>query len=59
MLEGDSMKGNIILGDFIEQVKQELVDAQDKSGNPFYELERVELEVAFSLEVKGEGQKES
>ena len=53
------MKGNIILGDFIEQVKQELVDAQDKSGNPFYELERVELEVAFSLEVKGEGQKES
>ena len=47
------MKGNISLGNFIEQVKQELVEAQNNSDNPFYELNGVELEVAFTLEAKG------
>lgn len=49
------MKGKISLGYFIQEVKKELVDAQDISGKPFYELENVELEVAFTLEVSGKG----
>lgn len=49
------MKGSISLGDFIRQVKDELVAAQDTSGHPFYELETVQLEVSFALETTGEG----
>lgn len=37
------MKGNISLGDFIKDVKMELVRAQDDTGNPFYELKEVNL----------------
>lgn len=47
------MKGNISLKDFIQQVRKELVDAQDTTGDPFYELENVELEVSFALDIKG------
>ena len=47
------MKGNISLGSFIQQVKEELVAAQDSSGHPFYELESVQLEVTFALEAGG------
>jgi hypothetical protein len=48
------MKGNISLKQFIQEVKQELVDAQD-SSNPFYELHEVQLEVSFALEIEGGG----
>ena len=44
------MKGNISLETFIRQVKEELVAALDSSGDPFYELETVQLEVTFALE---------
>jgi hypothetical protein len=47
------MKGKISIGDFIHQVKKELVEAQDTSGEPFYELHDVELEITFALEAKG------
>jgi hypothetical protein len=50
---GGIMQGNISLGDFIKQVREELEDARDESGNAFYRLKNVELEVAFSLETKG------
>ena len=46
------MNGNIELGDFIHQVKKELIDAQDK-GDPFYALDSVQLEVSFVLEASG------
>ena len=48
------MKGNISLKQFIQEVKQELIDAQD-SSNPFYELHEVQLEVSFTLELEGGG----
>jgi len=48
------MKGKISLKEFIHQVKKELVDAQEGIGDPFYELENVELEVSFAIDVKGE-----
>jgi len=48
------MKGNISLKQFIQDVKQELIDAQD-SSNPFYELHEVQLEVSFTLELEGGG----
>ncbi|MDH3348226.1 MAG: hypothetical protein OEM02_09060 [Desulfobulbaceae bacterium] len=32
-----------------------MLEAQDTSGNPFYELLDVELEVSFALEAKGKG----
>ena len=44
------MKGRISLPDFIAQVKQELIEGQDKSGNPFLELEEVTLEANFVLD---------
>ncbi len=44
------MKGKISLGDFIKDVKKELIEAQDTSGDPFYELEEVRLEVSFVLD---------
>ncbi len=48
------MKGKTKIGDFIHQVKKELVAAQDASGQPFYELNEVQLEVSFVLEATGE-----
>ncbi len=47
------MKGNISLSDFIHQVKKELIDAQHKSGDPFYRLTEVKLEVSFTLNATG------
>ena len=44
------MKGNISLGDFIRDVKSELVAAQDRSGDPFLELHEVRLEVELRLD---------
>lgn len=44
------MKGRISIKDFIQRVKDELVQAQDKSGNAFYELTEVTLEVSFALD---------
>lgn len=49
------MKGNISIGDFIFQVKKELMEAETKSDKPFYELKEVNLEVSFALEASGEG----
>ena len=49
------MKGAISLRDFIEQVKQELVEAQSTPKEAFYELHDVELEVSFALEAEGGG----
>ena len=48
------MEGKISIGDFIYQVKKELKEAQDKSGDPFYQLEEVNLEISFVLEAKGD-----
>lgn len=47
------MKNRIELGDFIHQVKQELVNAQRNDDKPFYTLEEVELEVSFVLGTSG------
>ena len=47
------MTGGISLEKFIKQVKDELVAAQNTSGDPFYELENVQLEVTFSVEAGG------
>ena len=47
------MKGRISIKDFIHRVKSELVEAQDQTGDPFYELTEVTLEVAFALEAVG------
>jgi hypothetical protein len=47
------VKGHISLKDFIHQVRDELVAAQDKTKDPFYELESVELEVTFGLDIEG------
>jgi len=44
------MKAQISLGDFIKDVKKELIEAQDTSGDPFFELEEVHLEVSFVLD---------
>ncbi|HCH3994556.1 trypco2 family protein [Vibrio diabolicus] len=49
------MKGNISIGDFIHQVKNELIEAQNQSGEPFYELHEVDLEISFNLETDGKG----
>jgi Trypsin-co-occurring domain 2 len=49
------MKGNISLKQFIHEVKAELIEAQDTSGDPFYTLQDVTLEVSFALEAKGGG----
>jgi len=49
------MKGKISLGDFIREVKNELVQAtKDRKDDPFFALTDVELEALFSLEVEGE-----
>ena len=47
------MKGAISLGDFIHEVKDELVRAQKTVGTPFYELTEVLLEVSFTLDISG------
>ncbi len=48
------MKGNISIGDFIHQVKQELVAAQTRdSREAFYALEEVTLEISFVLDTTG------
>jgi hypothetical protein len=47
------MKGRISIKEFIQRVKEELVDAQDKTGSPFYELNEVTLEISFALEATG------
>ncbi|MCO7226439.1 trypco2 family protein [Pleionea sp. CnH1-48] len=47
------MKGGIELGEFIEQVKQELVEAQNTRDSSFFSLDNVELEVSFALSTKG------
>lgn len=47
---GVIMKGKIRLGEFIEDVKKELIEAQDTTGAPFLELEEVQLEVCFVLD---------
>ena len=44
------MKGKISLGEFIKDVKKELMEAQDTSGDPFFELDEVRLEVSFVLD---------
>ena len=49
------MKGNISLGAFIKDVKDELVRAQEGVGDPFYELKEVNLEVSFGLDASGKG----
>ncbi len=46
------MKGGIDLGEFIHQVKKELVDAQVRD-KAFMELTDVELEVNFALDASG------
>lgn len=49
------MKGKISLGDFIREVKNELVQAtKDRKDDPFFALTDVELEASFSLEAEGE-----
>ncbi len=49
------MKGKISLGDFIREVKKELVQAtKDREDEPFFALTDVELEASFSLEAEGE-----
>jgi hypothetical protein len=48
------MKGNISLKDFILGVKKELQDASAEGAkNPFLELNQVELEAEFGLEISG------
>ena len=52
------MKGKISISDFIHQVKRELIEAQGRSGEPFYSLSEVTLEISFVLEAKaGAGMK--
>ena len=48
------MKGNISLQEFIDEVKAELKEA-NKTDDPFFEIEGVELEVSFALEAQGKG----
>ncbi len=49
-----SIKGNISLKDFIEEVKSELKSAVDEE-TPFFLMEEVELEVSFMLDAKAQG----
>ncbi|SAK97102.1 hypothetical protein AWB75_07079 [Caballeronia catudaia] len=45
------MKGHISIPDFIHQVKAELIEAQERrSGDPFYALGEVTLEVSFAVD---------
>ena len=48
------MEGNISLGDFIEQVKTELIEAHQKSTSRFLVLQEVEREDLFELGIEGE-----
>ncbi|MDD5241748.1 MAG: hypothetical protein PHG47_08535 [Sulfuricella sp.] len=51
------MKGGISLGEFIEQVKKELRQAQETSKEPMFQLSEVNLEVSFGVDAsaKAEG----
>lgn len=51
------MKGNVSLGEFIEQVKKELREAQEASKEPMFQLSEVNLEVSFGVDAsaKAEG----
>ena len=49
-----SIKGNISLKDFIEEVKNELKSAVDEE-TPFFLMDEVELEVSFTLDAKAQG----
>lgn len=51
MRESRSMKGRISLGDFIHEVKRELVEAQDDSDEAFYELQEAQLEASFAVDI--------
>lgn len=44
------MKGRISLADFIIEVKQDLISAQDRSGNGYLGLSEVTLEVSFAVD---------
>ncbi len=44
------MKGNISIGDFIRQVKDEIREARDKTLDPLFKLEEISLEISFALE---------
>ncbi len=50
------MKGNISIGDFIRQVKDEIKEARDKTLDPLFKLEEISLEISFALEA-GAGSK--
>ncbi|WP_219863145.1 trypco2 family protein [Vreelandella piezotolerans] len=47
------MKTDMLLSDFVTKVKEELVAAQCKPEEAFYELTDVELEVSFALATTG------
>lgn len=47
------MKGNISLKDFIKGVKEELISSLDNE-TPFFEINDVQLEVSFGVEVEAE-----
>ena len=47
------MKGNISLKDFIKGVKEELISSIDNE-TPFFEINDVQLEVSFGVEVEAE-----
>lgn len=51
------MKGSISLGEFIEEVKKELRQAQETSKEPMFQLSEVNLEVSFGVDAsaKAEG----
>ncbi len=44
------MKGNISIGDFIRQVKKEIIEARDSTLDPLFKLAEVNLEISFALE---------
>lgn len=50
------MSEKISLAEFIEQVKQELREAQQAGTEPMFHLDEVNLEVSFGVEVAAEAQ---
>jgi hypothetical protein len=50
------MKGNISIGDFVRQVRDEIQEAQKNTTDPFFKLAEVNLEISFALEA-GAGSK--
>jgi Trypsin-co-occurring domain 2 len=53
--QGEGMKGQISLRDFIKEVRAELEQAKAEESDAFFELQEVTLEVAFSLDISGKG----